>query len=63
MIEFLNMGGYASFVWGSYTIAALFTGVLYFRSVKALNALQATSETSSVNTKKVAGTFRKNSLV
>jgi len=44
-------------------IAALFTGVLYFRSDKALNALQATLETSSVNTKKVAGTFRKNSLV
>ena len=61
MIEFLNMGGYALFVWGAYAIATLLVSVLYISSVKALKAVQSTSEVS-VKTKEAIGTLREKSL-
>ncbi len=36
MLEFLNMGGYAVFVWSAYFIALGLTFFLYQRSVKQL---------------------------
>ena len=61
MIEFLNMGGYALFVWGAYAIATLLVSVLYISSVKALKAVQSTSEVS-LKTKEAIGTLREKSL-
>ena len=61
MIEFLNMGGYALFVWGAYAIATLLVSVLYISSVKALKAVQSPSEVS-VKTKEATGTLREKSL-
>ena len=46
MVEFLNMGGYAVFVWSSYAVAFFLVTLLYVRSVKALKALQSISEAS-----------------
>ena len=46
MIEFLNMGGYALFVWGSYLIAFLLVSILYVRSVKALKSVQSKEQAS-----------------
>jgi heme exporter protein CcmD len=64
MIEFLNMGGYAVFVWSSYAVAFLLVTLLYVRSVKALKALQSTIEVSASKTKEVSGkrTFKEKSL-
>jgi len=61
MIEFLNMGGYALFVWGAYAVATLLVSVLYISSVKALKAVQSTFEVS-LKTKEVTGTLREKSL-
>jgi len=61
MIEFLNMGGYALFVWGAYAVATLLVSVLYISSVKALKAVQSTSEVS-LKTKEATGTLREKSL-
>ena len=61
MIEFLNMGGYALFVWGAYAVATLLVSVLYISSVKALKAVQSTSEVS-LKTKEGTGTLREKSL-
>ncbi len=61
MIDFLNMGGYALFVWGAYAVATLLVSVLYISSVKALKAVQSTSEVS-VKTKEATGTLREKSL-
>ena len=36
MLEILNMGGYAVFVWSAYCIALCLTFFLYQRSVKQL---------------------------
>ncbi len=60
MIEFLNMGGYALFVWGSYLIAFLLVSILYVRSVKALKSVQS-KEQASVS-KEVSRTVREKSL-
>lgn len=61
MIEFLNMGGYAVFVWGSYFIALFLVSILYVRSVKVLKSLQ--SKEQSVSSKQEAsGTVRAKSL-
>ena len=64
MIEFLNMGGYAVFVWSSYAVAFLLVTLLYVRSVKALKALQSTIEVSASKTKEVSDkrTFKEKSL-
>jgi heme exporter protein CcmD len=53
MIEFLNMGGYAVFVWSSYAVAFFLVTLLYVRSVKALKDLQSTIEVSASKTKEV----------
>ena len=64
MIEFLNMGGYAVFVWSSYAVAFLLVTLLYVRSVKALKALQSTIEVSASETKEVIAkrAFKEKSL-
>jgi heme exporter protein CcmD len=41
MIEFLNMGGYAVFVWGSYAIALGLVSILYIKSTKDLSKLES----------------------
>lgn len=41
MIEFLNMGGYAVFVWGSYAIALGLVSILYIKSTKELSKLES----------------------
>jgi len=61
MIEFLNMGGYAVFVWGSYFIALLLVSILYLRSIKALKSLQS-KEQSASSKQEAAGTVRTKSL-
>jgi heme exporter protein CcmD len=61
MVAFLNMGGYAVFVWGSYFIALLLVSILYVRSAKAFKSLQ--SKEQSVSSKQEAsGTVRAKSL-
>jgi heme exporter protein CcmD len=62
MTEFLNMGGYAVFIWGSYLIAAFLLVVLYARSVRALNALQSKEEEVVVVREKSTSTIRDKSL-
>ena len=64
MIEFLNMGGYAVFVWSSYAVAFLLVTLLYVRSVKALKTLQSITEASASETKEVSAkrTFKEKSL-
>lgn len=63
MVEFLNMGGYAVFVWSSYAIAFLLITLLYVRSIKALKALQSTIEVSKIQEASAKRTFREKSLV
>jgi len=64
MIEFLNMGGYAVFVWSSYSVAFFLVTLLYVRSVKALKALQSISEASVSEAQEVSAkrTFKEKSL-
>ena len=40
-MEFLNMGGYAVFVWGSYAIALGLVSMLYIKSTKELSKLES----------------------
>ena len=40
MVEFLNMGGYAVFVWGSYAIALGLVSILYIKSTRELSKLE-----------------------
>ena len=40
ILEFLNMGGYALYVWLSYAFAALSLIALYYVSVKKLNSIK-----------------------
>ena len=64
MIEFLNMGGYAVFVWSSYAVAFLLVTLLYVRSVKALKTLQSITEASVSEAQEVSAkiTFKEKSL-
>ena len=41
MLEFLNMGGYAVFVWGSYAVALGLVSILYIKSTKELSKLES----------------------
>jgi heme exporter protein CcmD len=41
MVEFLNMGGYAVFVWGSYAIALGLVSMLYIKSTRELSKLES----------------------
>jgi heme exporter protein CcmD len=40
ILEFLNMGGYALYIWLSYAFAALSLTSLYYVSVKKLNSIK-----------------------
>jgi heme exporter protein D len=40
ILEFLNMGGYALYVWLSYAFAVLSLASLYYVSVKNLNSIK-----------------------
>ncbi len=51
MIEFLNMGGYAFFIWSSYAIALGLATTLYFKSTRELSKLN-----SKIKTKKTIQT-------
>jgi len=44
MIEFLNMGGYALFVWSSYAIALGLVAILYLKSTRELSKLNSKVE-------------------
>jgi heme exporter protein CcmD len=44
MIEFLNMGGYAFFIWSSYAIAFGLVTILYLKSTKELSKLKSKVE-------------------
>ena len=41
MVEFLNMGGYAVFVWGSYAITLGLVSILYIKSTRELSKLES----------------------
>ena len=41
MVEFLNMGGYAVFVWGSYATALGLVSILYIKSTRELSKLES----------------------
>ena len=41
MVEFLNMGGYAVFVWGSYAITLGLVSILYVKSTRELSKLES----------------------
>ena len=41
MMEFLNMGGYAVFVLGSYAVALGLVSILYIKSTKELSKLES----------------------
>ena len=40
-MEFLNMGGYAVFVWGSYAVALGLVSILYIKTTKELSNLES----------------------
>ena len=44
MIEFLNMGGHATFVWSSYAIALGFVSILFYKTTKEYSKLEASLE-------------------
>ena len=44
MIEFLNMGGHAIFVWSSYAIALGFVSILFYKTTKEYSKLGASLE-------------------
>ena len=59
MLETLNMGGYAIFVWSAYAIAMGLTFFLYKRSVKQLKLAEKQAKelwliTEKVNTEEVS---------
>jgi heme exporter protein D len=60
MLEFLNMGGYAVFVWSAYFIALSLTFFLYKRSVKQLQLAQKKAEELGLVSKEVQETARAN---
>ena len=44
MQEFLDMGGYGSYVWSSYGITAVVMLVVLVQSIRSLSATQATQK-------------------
>ena len=44
MIEFLNMGGYAFFIWSFYAISFGLVTILYLKSTKELSKLKSKVE-------------------
>ena len=53
MLETLNMGGYAIFVWSAYAIALGFAFFLYKRSVKQLKHAEKQAKELGIVTEKV----------
>ena len=53
MLENLNMGGYAIFVWSAYAIALGLTFFLYKRSVKQLKHAEKQAKELGIVTEKV----------
>ena len=53
MLETLNMGGYAIFVWSAYAIALGLTFFLYKRSVKQLRHVEKQAKELGIVTEKV----------
>ena len=53
MMEFLNMGGYAVFVWGSYAIALGLVSILYIKSTKELSKLESKLVKKTTRSKEV----------
>ena len=53
MLETLNMGGYAIFVWSAYAIAMGLTFFLYKRSVKQLKRAEKQAKELGLITEKV----------
>jgi heme exporter protein D len=53
MLETLNMGGYAIFVWSAYAIAMGLTFFLYRRSVKQLKHAEKQAKELGLITEKV----------
>ena len=52
-MEFLNMGGYAVFVWGSYAIALGLVSILYIKSTKELSKLESKLVKKTTRSKEV----------
>ena len=44
MIQFLNMGGHAIFVWSSYAIALGLTSILFYKTTKEYSKLATSLE-------------------
>ena len=53
MLDTLNMGGYAIFVWSAYAIALGLTFILYKRSVKQLKQAEKQAKALGLFTEKV----------
>ena len=53
MIEFLNMGGHAIFVWSSYAIALGLTSILFYKTTKEYSKLETSLEKKTSRQKEV----------
>ena len=53
MIEFLNMGGHAIFVWSSYAIALGFSSTLFYKTTKEYSKLETSLEKKTSGQKEV----------
>ena len=58
MLEILNMGGYAAFIWPAYFFALGLTFFLYKRSVKQLKTVEKKAEELGLVSKEVSQTVR-----
>ena len=58
MMEILNMGGYAAFVWPAYFFALGLTFFLYKRSVKQLKTVEKKAEELGLASKEVSQTVK-----
>ena len=53
MIEFLNMGGHAIFVWSSYAIALGLISILFYKTTKEYSKLETSLEKKTSGQKEV----------
>ena len=63
MMEILNMGGYAAFVWPAYFLALGLTFFLYKRSVKQLKTVEKKAEELGLVSKEVSQTVRSSQTI
>ena len=63
MMEILNMGGYAAFVWPAYFFSLGLTFFLYKRSVKQLVKAEKKAEELGLVSKEVGQTVRANQTI